>query len=116
MNPKSRHFPQRRAPHARVAELADAQDLGSCPERGGGSTPPSRISPSRAVNMRQTQAIYKGKPSSTIVDPSRSSRQHPSETDPIRPPTATQNATRSCQTDGTPDPGLAAVVAAWPDL
>jgi hypothetical protein len=28
---------------ARVAELADAQDLGSCPARGEGSTPSSRI-------------------------------------------------------------------------
>src|SRR5512140_139265 len=28
---------------ARVAELADAQDLGSCGETRGGSTPPSRI-------------------------------------------------------------------------
>lgn len=28
--------------HARVAELADAQDLGSCPVRGPGSTPGSR--------------------------------------------------------------------------
>lgn len=28
--------------HARVAELADAQDLGSCPERGEGSSPSSR--------------------------------------------------------------------------
>ena len=29
-------------PHARVAELADAQDLGSCTERCTGSTPVSR--------------------------------------------------------------------------
>ena len=29
---------------AAVAELADAQDLGSCPARGGGSTPPGRTS------------------------------------------------------------------------
>ena len=29
--------------HANVAELADAQDLGSCPERGAGSTPAVRI-------------------------------------------------------------------------
>ena len=27
---------------AAVAELADAQDLGSCPERGGGSSPSRR--------------------------------------------------------------------------
>lgn len=31
-----------RIPSARVAELADAQDLGSCGETRGGSTPPSR--------------------------------------------------------------------------
>jgi hypothetical protein len=29
--------------NARVAELADAQDLGSCPERGAGSIPAPRI-------------------------------------------------------------------------
>ena len=28
--------------HAKVAELADALDLGSSPARGGGSTPPFR--------------------------------------------------------------------------
>ena len=28
-----------------MAELADAQDLGSCLSGGGGSTPPSRIHP-----------------------------------------------------------------------
>ena len=33
---------------ARVAELADALDLGSSPARGGGSNPPSRISPKDA--------------------------------------------------------------------
>jgi hypothetical protein len=30
------------ASHANVAELADAQDLGSCPARGAGSTPAVR--------------------------------------------------------------------------
>jgi hypothetical protein len=30
--------------HANVAELADAQDLGSCPARGPGSTPGVRTS------------------------------------------------------------------------
>lgn len=33
--------------HARVAELADAQDLGSCGETRGGSTPLSRTIPQK---------------------------------------------------------------------
>jgi hypothetical protein len=41
------------------------------------------------------------------------SRQHASGSVPVRPPTATQNATRDCV---VPDPDLAAIVAAWPEL
>jgi len=40
------------------------------------------------------------------------SHQHPNESGSIRPLTATQNATRLLPDD----PGLAAVVEAWPDL
>jgi hypothetical protein len=102
---------------ARVAELADAQDLGSCAARREGSTPSSRISPSRTVNMRQNRESYKAKPSSTPVDPIRSSRLHPTGSAPIRPSTATPNATRDCEVVATADdPDLAAVVAAWPKL
>jgi hypothetical protein len=41
-------------PHANVAKLADAQDLGSCPARGAGSTPAVRIgvASSRSVGLR----------------------------------------------------------------
>jgi hypothetical protein len=100
----------RHDPRARVAELADAQDLGSCPARGEGSNPSSRTPPSEAVRLRQNHANYKGKPSSTPVDPIPSSRQYPNESGSIRPLTATQNATRLLPDD----PGLAAMVDAWP--
>ncbi len=102
----------RHDPRARVAELADAQDLGSCPARGEGSNPSSRTPPSEAVRLRQNHANYKGKPSSTPVDPIPSSRQYPNESGSIRSLTATQNATRLLPDD----PDLAAVVNAWPDL
>src|SRR5208337_3334125 len=102
----------RHDPRARVAELADAQDLGSCPARGEGSNPSSRTPPSEAVRLRQNHANYKGKPSSTPVDPIPSSRQYPNESGSIRPLTATQNATRLLPDD----PGLAAMVDAWPAL
>ncbi len=102
----------RHDPRARVAELADAQDLGSCPARGEGSNPSSRTSPSEAVRLRQNHASYKGKPSPTPVDPIPSSRQYPKESGSIRPLTATRNATRLLPDD----PGLAAVADAWPDL
>src|SRR5208337_2179867 len=95
----------RHDPRARVAELADAQDLGSCPARGEGSTPSSRTPPSEAVRLRQNHANYKGKPSSTPVDPIPSSRQYPNESGSIRPLTATRLL--------PDDPGLAAVVDAW---
>ena len=45
------------------------------------------------------------------------SRQDATETDPIRPSSATHNANRDCvvaETEGDPD--LAATVAAWPNL
>jgi len=48
-----------------------------------------------------------------MVHPTPSSRQDTTESDPIRPLTATQNATRLLPED---DPGLAAVVDAWPEL
>ena len=102
----------RHDPRARVAELADAQDLGSCPARGEGSNPSSRTDPSEAVGVRQNHANYKGKPSSTPVDPISSSRQYPNESGSIRPPTATQNATRLL----TEDSDLAAVIEAWDRL
>ena len=102
----------RHDPRARVAELADAQDLGSCPARGEGSNPSSRTPPSEAVRLRQNHASYKGKPSSTPLDSIPSSRQYPNESGSIRPLTATQNATRL----PPDDPGLAAVVEAWPEL
>src|SRR5208337_1115800 len=95
----------RHDPRARVAELADAQDLGSCPARGEGSTPSSRISSSEPVRLRQNHADYKGKPSSSFADPIPSTRQYPNESGSIRPLTATQNATRLLPAD----PGLAAV-------
>jgi hypothetical protein len=50
--------------------------------------------------------------SSSSPHPTPSSRQDAIVTDPIRPPTATQNATHLLPDD----PGLAAVVDAWPDL
>src|SRR5271166_6745270 len=75
----------RHDPRARVAELADAQDLGSCPARGEGSNPSSRTPPSEAVRLRQNHANYKGKPSSTSVGPIPSSRQYPNESGSIRP-------------------------------
>ncbi len=95
-----------------MAELADAQDLGSCPARGEGSTPSSRTDPSEAVKLRQNHTNYKGRPSSTPADPIPSTRQYPNESGSIRPATATQNATRLLPDD----PGLAAVVDAWPEL
>ena len=45
-----------------------------------------------------------------------SNRPTPNQSDPLRPSTATENATRSCQADVTTDPDLAAVVTAWSDL
>src|SRR5271165_1079488 len=94
----------RHDPRARVAELADAQDLGSCPARGEGSNPSSRTDPSEAVRLRQNHANYKGKPSSSPVDPIPSSRHDATDSASIRPPTATHNATRLLPDD----PGLAA--------
>ena len=44
---------------ARMAELADAQDLGSCTLRCGGSSPPSR------TTLRQAQGFNEG----NIIDP-----------------------------------------------
>jgi hypothetical protein len=41
------------------------------------------------------------------------SRQYPTASVSVRPQTATQNATRDCV---VPDPDLAAVVDAWPEL
>ncbi len=102
----------RHDPRARVAELADAQDLGSCPARGEGSNPSSRTTPSEPDRLRQNHANYKGKRSSTLVDPIPSSRQYPNESGSIRPATATQNATRLLPEDSD----LAAVVDAWSDL
>ena len=95
-----------------MAELADAQDLGSCPARGEGSNPSSRNNPSEAVSLRQNHANYKGRRSSIPADPIPSSHQYPNESDSIRPPTATPNATRLLPDD----PDLAAVVSAWSDL
>ena len=45
-----------------------------------------------------------------------SSCPNPTDSDPLRPSTATQNATCSCQADVTTDPDLAAVNDAWPNL
>ncbi len=87
-------------------------DIGSCPARGEGSNPSSRSDLSGTVRLRQNHANYKGKPSSTPVDPIPSSRQYQNEYGSIRPHTATQKATRLLPND----PGLAAVVDAWPDL
>ena len=36
-----------------MAKLADAQDLGSCPERGGGSTPSRRNFNCKIANCKQ---------------------------------------------------------------
>lgn len=45
--PMGKGIPEKKRPaqaqHARVAELVDALDLGSSPERGEGSSPSSRI-------------------------------------------------------------------------
>ena len=68
--------------------------------------------PSEAVKLRQNHTNYKGRPSSTPADPIPSTRQYPNESGSIRPATATQNATRLLPDD----PGLAAVVDAWPEL
>src|SRR3954470_3939834 len=66
MNPRSRHFLQCRASHARVAELADAQDLGSCAARREGSSPSSRNRPIEDVSMRPDTVKLKVKSSSSI--------------------------------------------------
>ncbi len=75
-------------------------DIGSCPARGEGSNPSSRSDLSGTVRLRQNHANYKGKPSSTPVDPIPSSRQYPNESGSIRPPTATH----PCQSAVTTDP------------
>ena len=82
--------------------------------------------------MRQVNPLVEGSSPSPVIDeqarknpsgpeiyrarvksPSNpSSRQYPNESGSIRPLTATQNATRLLPDD----PGLAAVVGAWPDL
>ncbi len=48
-----------------------------------------------------------------MVHPTPLSRQDMTDSASIRPPTATQNAPPHCV---VADPGLAAVVAAWPEL
>jgi len=45
-----------------------------------------------------------------------SSRQHPYQSDSIRPLTADQKADRLCPPHVTNDPDLAAVAEAWPEL
>src|SRR3989338_5849848 len=87
--------------YATVAKLADAQDLGSCPERGGGSTPSCRIrilrkfrgrrvglriqwgnpwgfnSPSTHQNFWDV-SIHKGSPPKRLADPQRCLAETPS--------------------------------------
>jgi hypothetical protein len=63
--------------------------------------------------MRQNRVNDKGKPSSTIAETVGSSRQDTTEPGSVRPPRATQCATRDCV---VAEPDLAAVVNAWPDL
>lgn len=71
---------------ARVAELADAQDLGSCGETRGGSTPPSRSSSIRSHQVAvmrkpevhgRTEAVERASlPDDASSIPSRPSGPH----------------------------------------
>src|SRR5271157_6213513 len=69
-----------------------------------------RINPTGCV---KTPCFTESNPSSPMVHPTPSSRQDTTDSASIRPPTATQNAPPHCV---VADPGLAAVVDAWPDL
>src|SRR6516225_11326026 len=107
MNPRSRRSPRRWASHARVAELADAQDLGSCAARREGSSPSSRIQPTPNDIVRLEAVKHNRKPSSILDHGFVASRQNATDPDTIRPPTATQNATH---VPVATDPDLAIVV------
>ncbi len=97
--------------HALLAQLAEQLTLnqrvvGSSPT--GGTPESGRTNPSKPVaphDLRQTQQ-----------EPP--SRLNPTASDRIRPPRATRGATRVCAVAPALDdnPGLAAVVEAWPDL
>jgi hypothetical protein len=63
--------------------------------------------------MRQNRVNDKGKPLSTIAETVGSSRQDTTEPGSVRPPRATQCATRDWVVH---EPDLAAVVDAWPRL
>jgi hypothetical protein len=88
--------------------------------------PPSRVrisaaplceSPRTNPSISAKTPSFTGRNASSSTAHSISSlRQDTTETDSIRPPTATQNATRPCQPHVTEDPSLAAVVDAWPEL
>ena len=70
---------------------------------------PSPVIDEQARKNPSGPEIYRAR----VKSPSNpSSRQYPNESGSIRPPTATRNATRLLPDD----PGLAAVVDAWPDL
>jgi hypothetical protein len=67
----------------------------------------------KAAECVQTAFLTEPNSSSSRAHPIPSSRQDATENDPIRSRRATRGATRDCV---VPDPDLAAVVAAWPEL
>src|SRR5208337_3956070 len=66
----------RHDPRARVAELADALALGSCPARGEGSNPSSRTPPSEArlLTTAKVQIAYRPQAQGANGDVSRASK------------------------------------------
>ncbi len=97
---------------SRRGGMADAEDL-----KSSGGKPPCGFKSHRRYSTepdrnRQNPANYGVKPSSPSAQSLPSSRQDTTDSASIRPPTATQNATHLLPDD----PGLAAVVDAWPDL
>ncbi len=92
--------------------MADAEDL-----KSSGGEPPCGFDSHRRYCDRKrpdtpTPAIPKGSVRGRSTDGEGLSRQQPPRSAPIRPQTATQNATRPLLGDEE----LAAVCAAWPTL
>ncbi len=92
--------------------MADAEDLKSSGRKRPCGFKSHRRYSTEPDSNRQTPANYGVKPSLPSAHSLLSSRQDTTDSASIRPPTATQNATRLLPDD----PGLAAVVDAWPDL
>ena len=91
-----------------MAELADAQDLGSCPARGGGSTPPGRTTTQPgATTCTGTNLQH---PPTCNEDPPSGTEAHGNDTkrEVIRQGSGKDSG--ACPAD------LARVVNAWPDL